>query len=751
MKKAAIITLAFLVLIPLGLAAQSSDTSSNSHYAASYARLTYVQGDVFVQRTAGLGTEKAEVNLALVQGDTLGTGAGQAEVDFGRRNFIRLAENTKVEFAILPTEGNDHVKLHVLEGSAYLRVSSLSVEKAFEVHSPDMSSYVLEEGLYRFNVVANGQTEVLVSEGSLEAAGEEGSVVVHARESVSAEDGRLLGAPAYSNARTDAFDQWNASRDALFAQRSTKGYLPSQIDEYQEELDQNGQWTYEQPYGYVWSPYGVDADWRPYMYGRWSWYPYLGWNWISSEPWGWSVYHYGRWQWRFGLGWYWIPHYDFGPAWVNWWWDNDYIGWCPLSWYNRPGVLFGDRFYDRYREPFFPHDNRAMSVIRRDRLQDPNLGHHVLRGGELSRVDRISLRAQQPGFRPGIGRSSLQSPEAQRVFANHAGIRGEAKNYAPGSSVSASRLRQGDAGAPARSANGARSIDRNNIAPSRSQLNGSGVSQGQRPDRSIRVYPGGSASSPSRQDSGARSSASRSGDSAARVSPSVRGTTSSPSANSPRTAERSTPSANSPRSAERSTNGGSQSSGSTVRSGEKIKQYPSASMSRSSTAGRSSSSSSAGQFRPDSSLYARTYPSRVSQGSSSGSRTVREYSSGLSRSTAGRTSSYSAPSRTYASPSGSSSRSYSQSPRYNPRSYSYSRPSTPSYSGSTSSRYSAPSQSRSSSSYSAPSRSNYSSGRSYSAPRSSGSSVSRSSAPSRSSSSSHSSSSSSHSSGRRKG
>ena len=75
---------------------------------------------------------------------------------------------------------------------------------------------------------------------------------------------------------------------------------PSQIDEYQEELDQNGQWTYEQPYGYVWSPYGVDADWRPYMNGRWDWYQDLGWNWISSEPWGWSVYHYGRWQWRFG-------------------------------------------------------------------------------------------------------------------------------------------------------------------------------------------------------------------------------------------------------------------------------------------------------------------------------------------------------------------------------------------------------------------------------------------------------------------
>ncbi|HVP91855.1 MAG TPA: DUF6600 domain-containing protein [Terriglobales bacterium] len=752
MKKAAILAMAFLVSIPLGLAAQSPDDTPgapNSYYAASYARVTYVQGDVFVQRTAGLGTEKVEVNLALVQGDTLGTGAGQAEVDFGRRNFLRLAENTKVEFAVLPTEGDDHVKIHVLEGSAYLRVSSLSGEKAFEVHSPDMSCYVLDDGLYRINVVANGQTEVRVSEGSLEAAGEAGSVVVHARESLAAEDGRLLGEPAYSTTRNDAFDQWNASRDALFAQRSTTSRLPSQIDEYQEELDQNGQWTYEQPYGYVWSPYGVGDGWRPYMYGRWDWYPGLGWNWISSEPWGWSVYHYGRWQWRFGLGWYWIPHWDFGPAWVNWWWDNDYIGWCPLTWYNRPAVIWGGRFYDRYREPFYPHDNRAMNIIRRDRLQDSNLGHNMLRGGELGRLDRVSLQDRQPGFRPGVGRSTLQSPEVQRIFANHAGIRGEAKNFAPGGGVSASRLRQSDAGSPSRSMNGARSLDRNSVAPSRSQANGSAARPGQSSERSIRVYPGRSTSPASGQGSGARSAGARQGDSSARVSPSTRGAAPSPSAAPPRAVERSGGSASKP-------------SGTEAKPAEKVRHYASAAGREApSVSPRSSSASSGREFRPDASLYARTYPSRISAGAGSGSRTVREYSSSQPRQ------SYSTGSRSTTLPSTSPSRSYSQAPRYDARSYSYSRPSTspssgPNYSSGRSygvpRSYSSPFQSRGSYSYSAPSRSNSSSGRSYAAPRSGGSSGRSYSAPrssgssgSHSSASSRSSSSSGHSSVRRKG
>ena len=81
-----------------------------------------------------------------------------------------------MEFAFLPVEGDDRIKVHVLEGSAYLRVSALAGDKAIEVHTPDASTYILEEGLYRFNVGVNKQTEVIVLEGSLEAAGEEGSV-----------------------------------------------------------------------------------------------------------------------------------------------------------------------------------------------------------------------------------------------------------------------------------------------------------------------------------------------------------------------------------------------------------------------------------------------------------------------------------------------------------------------------------------------------------------------------------------------
>src|SRR5512138_681779 len=102
MIRAALVAAAFIVSIPLGLAAQGVAPQDEGYYANSYARLSYVNGAVYVQRSADQGLEKADLNLVLVQGDKIGTEIGQAEIQLGQRNYLRLGENTKVEFATLP-------------------------------------------------------------------------------------------------------------------------------------------------------------------------------------------------------------------------------------------------------------------------------------------------------------------------------------------------------------------------------------------------------------------------------------------------------------------------------------------------------------------------------------------------------------------------------------------------------------------------------------------------------------------------
>lgn len=403
---------AFLVLAPLFAAAETDDYSDYS-----FARLNYVKGEVSVQRASDLGTEKAEVNLPLVEGDKLLTMDGQAEVQFGRRNYLRIDSFTQVEFAALPSEVVGRIKVHLLEGRAYLRVGSPGEEKSVEVHSPDASFYILEEGLYRFEVDADNGTEIFVHEGSAEAAGEGGSVVVKAMEKLAAARGELLSDPESFYARSDGFDRWNESRDDLFGRRNTSAYLPSDISEYEEELGDNGRWVYEQPYGNVWVPYVNRVDWRPYYYGRWSWYPIIGWTWISSEPWGWCTSHYGRWHWGDSMGWYWIPRSHWGPAWVHWYSDRDYVGWCPLSYYDRPVVIVDNHFYGRYRDPYYPINSRALTMVHRGQLQSPAISRHALAASQFNALGRINLRAEQPAIRPVIDSSALRSPGSERILS----------------------------------------------------------------------------------------------------------------------------------------------------------------------------------------------------------------------------------------------------------------------------------------------------------------------------------------------
>ena len=408
MKKAALILMALAFFLPSILSAQEE-----SYYANSYARLSYVNGDVVVERAGDLGTEQGVVNLAVVEGDKLGTKAGRAEIQFGNKNYLRLDENTNVEFANLPRQGDDRIRLHLLSGSIYLRVKYLEAEKSIEMHTPDASFYVLEAGLFRLDAQVNGQSELTVIEGSVEAAGEQGSELIGSQTRLLANSGRLGSQLSLSNNRDD-FDYWNDDRDSLGNQYVSKRYLSSELEDYESELASNGNWTYERPYGYVWVPTVYYSDWRPYYYGRWVWYAGCGWNWVSDESWGWATYHYGRWHWRMGMGWYWIPTYHWGPAWVHWYNDYDYVGWCPLSWYDRPVVIINNYFYDRYNRSHYPAESRALTVVHRNQLQSREISSAALKHVDASRLGQINLQGRQPDIKPIISRSGLEKASPSR-------------------------------------------------------------------------------------------------------------------------------------------------------------------------------------------------------------------------------------------------------------------------------------------------------------------------------------------------
>ncbi len=126
--------------------------------------------------------------------------------------------------------------------------------------------------------------------------------------------------------------------------------VPEAVNMFYPDLAPYGEWIVFEPGVYAWHPYGIDPDWRPYTVGHWVWSDY-GWYWVSAEPFGWATYHYGRWYLDDFYGWIWVPDPVWGPAWVEWRCNDDYVGWAPLPPYARFHVTIGIRFTRRWVTP----------------------------------------------------------------------------------------------------------------------------------------------------------------------------------------------------------------------------------------------------------------------------------------------------------------------------------------------------------------------------------------------------------------
>ena len=415
MSKKALLAAAVLALAvgTFGQEAVSPETVGSPAPAAEFslAHLSYVDGRVFLQRATELGFEETTLNTPIGEGDRIGTDDGRAEIAFGGYNFARIDERTKIDVQTLPREGASLLRLRHWSGNVILDLGSLDREKGVEVLTPGATFYFLEKGRYRIDVAEDGRVEISVYSGLVEAAAEEGSILIKDGQRLSVTDGRFNGRPsAFFGLAEDSFDRWNGERAALVKRASDKSRLPSEITEYEYVLDENGRWVDVEPFGPVWVPAGMAGDWRPYSLGRWTWLRPAGWCWVPYEPWGWCTYHYGRWHWAPSYGWYWIPMSGWGPAWVSWWWDDYYFGWAPMSWWGYPGVIYGGQYWGHGWDGDYPHDSRALTVVRKDQLQSPDVRQASLKAGEIRALGRINLSAAAPNVRPAGGGSLRLEP-----------------------------------------------------------------------------------------------------------------------------------------------------------------------------------------------------------------------------------------------------------------------------------------------------------------------------------------------------
>jgi len=100
---------------------------------------------------------------------------------------------------------------------------------------------------------------------------------------------------------------------------------------FYDELQDYGDWTLIEPYGFVFRPRTRFSNWTPYNDGFWSPSDSYGWVWVSGEPYGWATYHYGAWINDDFQGYVWVPGLEWAPAWVAWTGNNTFVGWAALT------------------------------------------------------------------------------------------------------------------------------------------------------------------------------------------------------------------------------------------------------------------------------------------------------------------------------------------------------------------------------------------------------------------------------------
>jgi len=406
----------FLMCVPLIFSVVHAGEAD--YVDQTFARLNYITGDTFVQRATDLGYESGIINMPIAQGDRVSTTDGRAEIYLGIGTYLRLDRRTKLDILDLPHRSSGITRLRLWDGNSYLSVRRLDEHKPIEIHTSDMSLYILDRGLYRIDVRENRETEIYVFSGMLEAAGDGRSSLIKSGQRLRAVQGQFTSNPApFTLAAIDSFDLWSENREDLLSRRLATYYLPDELGDFEYELASYGRWDTVSPYGHVWIPGGLSVGWRPFHHGRWVWYPVSGWTWVPYEPWGWVTCHYGRWHWRLDLGWYWIPTTRWGPGWVSWYVGVDYCGWAPLTYYGRPAVIINNHFYADYSEPYYPSTSAAMTVVAKNQLSSRDIARVSISKESLSaKTTRVRMSSSAPRPEPSAQRMTVQKLGKNKVM-----------------------------------------------------------------------------------------------------------------------------------------------------------------------------------------------------------------------------------------------------------------------------------------------------------------------------------------------
>lgn len=206
-----------------------------------------------------------------------------------------------------------------------------------------------------------------------------------------------------------------ASEPAAYHGRGSFGVFYNHLNSY-------GSWMQMNDGLVVWRP-RVNHRWTPYTYGNWIWTD-CGWYWNSDESFGDVVYHYGRWYYDDYYGWMWVPDYEWGPAWVDWRYDDNYIGWTPLPPYANFSINIGISFSES-----FSFGYNRWHFVRYGDFCHPQIGRYFVPAREKARFFDRTRSEHNYGYENGrvinrnISRNMFETRSKTRVTESRINFR----------------------------------------------------------------------------------------------------------------------------------------------------------------------------------------------------------------------------------------------------------------------------------------------------------------------------------------
>lgn len=255
----------------------TAQTENRERYiiSAKAGGINFVSGNVTVQRRRSTRQKELTSTDDLATGDRVNTGAGgRVEVLLNPGTYMRVDENSEFELA---NASLDDLLVKLVKGSAVVEVSGADgVKLAIGFNTPQTEALIVKGGIYRFNVLPNETTEILVRKGKV-LYGRGASNELKSGKKLLIGRG-VLEVAKLEKKDQDSLDIWSKDRAQLLARANRKLQNRSLLTAFNDyggnnwgpwrsysSYDSMGFWVFNSAIrSYCFLPYGWRAGSSPY-------------------------------------------------------------------------------------------------------------------------------------------------------------------------------------------------------------------------------------------------------------------------------------------------------------------------------------------------------------------------------------------------------------------------------------------------------------------------------------------------------